>query len=413
MKIAVITGEYWPYIGGGRGVSVTLLAQQLRNKGIDVDVYLFRKLHSPILTNSKSIIHYNVINERLWPLVNLQTVEKLWKVLTKYDIVHVYSTIQIAALGFLRRTMLRIPVVATLNGEVAACISYQRWMKFKCKKCNLSDAIRCALDRAKKIETLYVPAPVLATYFIIQRALAQNLDRYFALSNTIKSIYVACGFPEDKIMIIPNMYDPVFMKKLEQINIIKRNEKVIIFYAGRLVKEKGVDDLIKAFSIVNSTKAELWIAGSGPEEKRLRQIAEKSKKTIKFLGFVSLNDIPIMYKKAHIFVHPAKWPEPFSRNILEAMLAKLAIVASDSGASPEVLGDTGIIYRTGNIYELAEKLEMLINNNKLREELGEKAFKRALSQYSPEKITHQIIKEYEKLCSSMLSCGVQNETLRA
>jgi glycosyltransferase involved in cell wall biosynthesis len=330
----------------------------------------------------------------------LQTVEKLWKVLTKYDIVHVYSTIQIAALGFLRRTMLRIPAVATLNGEEAACISYQRWMKCKCKKCNLSNAISCAFDRAKKVETLNVPAPILATYFIIQRALAQNLDRYFALSNTIKSIYVACGFPEDKITIIPNMYDPAFLKKLEKVNICKSNEKIVIFYAGRLVKEKGVDDLIRAFSIVNSAKAELWIAGLGPEEKRLRQIAENSEKTIKFLGFVSLNDMPIMYKKSHIFVHPAKWPEPFSRSILEAMLAKLAIVASDSGASPEALGDTGIIYRTGNIYELAEKLEMLINDDKLREELGEKAFKRVLSQYSPEIITRQIIKEYEKLCSS-------------
>jgi glycosyltransferase involved in cell wall biosynthesis len=245
-----------------------------------------------------------------------------------------------------------------------------------------------------------VPAPILATYFIFQRALAKNLDRYFALSNTIKSIYAACGFPEDKIVIIPNMYDPTFLKNLKKVNTYKSNEKVIIFYAGRLVKEKGVDDLIRAFSIVNSAKAELWIAGRGPEEKRLRQIAENSEKTIKFLGFVSLNDMPIMYKKAHIFVHPARWPEPFSRSILEAMLARLAIVASDSGASSEALGDTGIIYRTGNIYELAEKLEMLINDDKLREELGKKAFERVLSQYSPEIITHQIIKEYEKLCSS-------------
>jgi hypothetical protein len=90
VKIAVITCEYWPYIGGGRGVSATLLVQQLRNKGMDVDVYLFRKTHSPILINSGSVVHYNVTNEWLWPLVNLQTVKKLWKVLAKYDIVRVW-----------------------------------------------------------------------------------------------------------------------------------------------------------------------------------------------------------------------------------------------------------------------------------------------------------------------------------
>jgi glycosyltransferase involved in cell wall biosynthesis len=272
-------------------------------------------------------------------------------------------------------------------------------MKYKCKKCNLPDIIRCALDRAKKIEKLSVPAPILAAYFIIQRALAQNLDRYFALSNTIKSIYTSCGFPEDKIAIIPNMYDPAFLKKFEQAGIQKSNEKIVVLYAGRLVKEKGVDDLIKAFSIVNSTAAELWIAGHGPENKKLRQIAESSIKTIKFLGFLSLDDVSTAYKKAHIFVHPARWPEPFGRNIIEAMLAKLAIIASDSGASSEVLGGTGIIYKTGNVHELAEKLEMLINNDKLREELGERAFKRVLSHYSPEIVTSQIIKEYKKLCS--------------
>jgi hypothetical protein len=43
MEIAVITGEYWPYIRGGCGVSATLLVQQLRREGIVVDVFVFDK----------------------------------------------------------------------------------------------------------------------------------------------------------------------------------------------------------------------------------------------------------------------------------------------------------------------------------------------------------------------------------
>jgi len=399
MKIALITGEYWPYIRGGCGISATLLVRQLRKEGILVDVYVFDKKHPPILTDNGSTVYYDVKNDKLWPIANLQVVKTLWKALTEYDTVHVYSTIRMSALGFLRKTVLKIPVVATLNGEEAACINNQRFIKENCKICNTSRAFYCASERAKKVEELYVPAPILATYFIIQRKLAQKLDRYFALSSIIKNLYVYCGFPEDKVTVIPNMYDPVFLKRLDQANVERTDEKIVILYAGRLVKEKGIEDLIKAFSIVKSNKTELWIAGSGTEEKKLKEIARGIKnKVIKFLGFVSLNDIPNIYKMAHIFVHPAKWPEPFSRNILEAMLAELAIVASDSGASSEVLGDAGIIYKTGSIHELAKKLEMLINDEKMRNELGKKARKKALKNFSSATVTQQIINEYRNLC---------------
>jgi glycosyltransferase involved in cell wall biosynthesis len=399
MKIALITGEYWPYIRGGCGISTTLLVHQLKRRGLLVDVYVFDKQHSPILTDKGSTVYYKVTNDRLWPLVNLQAIMKLWKKLGHYDLVHVYSTIQMAALGFLRRAMLKIPVVATLNGEEAACIYYQRWMRVKCKECSISHATYCAFRAAKETETLFVPAPVLATYFIIQRALAQNLDKYFALSNVMKEMYVSCGFPKEKITLIPNMYDPMFLKKLEQAKVEKRDEKIVVLYAGRLTKAKGVEDLIKAFSLVNSKKAELWIVGHGPEERRLREIAERTnrEKKIKFLGFVSYDDLPIIYKKAHIFVHPARWPEPFGRTILEAMLAKLAIIASDSGAPSEVLGDTGIIYEIGNISELSRKLEMLIDNNEIRNELGIRAYNKAVKDYTPDAITDRVIDEYRNL----------------
>ncbi|MEM2111225.1 MAG: glycosyltransferase family 4 protein [Candidatus Bathyarchaeia archaeon] len=395
MKIAVVTGEYWPYIRGGSGVSATLLVRQLREEGILVDVYVFGKNRPAVFNNNGSTFYYNSINDRLWPFVNLQATKKLWKVLTKYDVVHVYSTIRIAALGFLRRTILKTPVVATLNGEEAACLYYQRWMRDQCKNCSYSNVIYCALERAKKLETLHVPFQILATYFFIQRILAHSLDKYFALSNIMRNLYISCGFPKDKITVIPNMYDPAFLYRLEQLNAPRNDKKTVILYAGRLVRKKGVEDLIEAFSKIKSNRAELWIAGRGPDRKKLGEIAKRINKKVKFLGFVSLYDLPLIYKKAHIFVHPAKYPEPFSRNILEAMLSELAVVASDSGASSEALGDVGIIYKTGNVNELVEKLEILINDEKSRIELGKKARKRVLENFSPTKVVQQIINEYK------------------
>jgi glycosyltransferase involved in cell wall biosynthesis len=400
MKIALVAAEYWPHIGGGAGVSATLLVRQLRKEGTSVDVYVFDKKHPSIFSDKGSTKYYDVIDYRFEPLVNLQVIKTLWKKLAQYDLIHAYSygAGEIAALGFLRRTMLKVPVVATLNGAAPGCIYDERWMRFKCMNCRVSDVILCAFKRSKETE-IFVPGPVLATYFTIQRLFSRSLDRYFALSDVIKKIYLAAGFPEDKIRVIPNMYDPEFLKKLEDVKVEKSDDKIIILYAGRLAREKGVEDLIEAFSKVYSQKAELWIVGRGPEERRLRDLANKvdEKKKIRFVGLIPYSDIPSVYKKADIFVHPGKWPEPFGRTILEAMLAKVPIITSDSGAPPMIVGDSGVIFKTGNIVELAKSLEMLIEDKKKRMDLALKAYNMAKNDYSPDTITKRIINEYEAL----------------
>ena len=131
MKIALVAGEYRrarARIGGGAGVSAKLLVHQLRKEGISVDVHVFSRKYPSIFSDKGARKYYGVINSRFWPLVNLQVIKSLWKKLAQYDLVHVYSygPGQIAALGFLRKTMLKIPVVATLNGFEAGCLSYKR-----------------------------------------------------------------------------------------------------------------------------------------------------------------------------------------------------------------------------------------------------------------------------------------------
>lgn len=400
MKIALIAEEHWPYIGGGAGVSSTLLVRQLRKKGISADVYVFDKKSPPILGDMGSTKYYDVIDHRFSPLINLQVIKTLRKKLVEYDLVHVYSAGPglMAASGFLRRTILKIPVIATLNGFLSACIRYEKWMRLRCTNCSVSGAILCASKRSKETQ-MFVPGPVLATYFIIQRLFSRSLDRYFALSDTIKKMYMSAGFPEDKVTVIPNMYDSTFLKKLEQVKAEKSNDKIVILYVGQLRRHKGVEDLIKAFFKVGSQKAELWIVGHGPEEKRLRDLANKIKeeKKIRFFGFIPYSDIPTMYRKADIFVHPGKWPEPFGRTIAEAMLSRLPVVASDSGAPPQILGNSGLVFRTGNVSELKRSLEILIENKNLRESLGQKAYNKCMKDYSPDVITKRILKEYKNL----------------
>lgn len=396
MRIAVITNEYWPYIRGGSGISSTLLVNQLRQRGHHVDVYVFDKKYHNSFGEHGSTQYFKNLNPRIWPLSNLLVIIKLFRKIKNYDIIHVYSTIQIGALGFLR-LLFKTPTVATLNGEEAACLYLKRWINNQCNSCTPSTIIYCANQRSKELVTLSIPFPVLAIYFIIQKYFAKNIDSYFALSRPIKSLYVSSGFPLDKIVIIPNMFDPLFMDCINN-KVETKSEKIIVLYAGRLIKDKGVDDLLKAFIAIEPTNTELWIAGCGPEENNLKDIVEKSNcRNISFLGFVPPNKMYEIYKKADIFVHPGRWPEPFGRTILEAMLAKLAIIVSDIGAPPDILSDAGLVYNVGNIPELSSNLALLIRNKKTRMDMGVKAYSKAIKDYSPSTVTLLITREYERL----------------
>ena len=400
MKIALITGEYPPYVGGGAGYSSHLLVRQLRKKGIIVDVYVFAKKHDPIFSEGGSTKYYSISVGDCWPLIDLHAIMKLWDKLDRYDLVHLYYGI--AALGFLKRINPNIKTIATLNGTDLACLNYKKWVQTHCEECSSHDLLHCAFERKKWIKNrflkFFVPAPVLFTYFHTRRWFAQRLDKYFALSQTMKEIYTTAGFLEEKIEVIPNMYDPKFFEKLQRTNAKKSDDKIVILYVGRLSEEKGVEDLIRAFSKISSNNVELHIAGSGPQKEELENIADATgmKKQIRFLGWINYDVLPIIYKSADIFVHPAKWPEPFGRTILEAMLAKLAIITSSSGAPPRIVGDSGVIYETGNI-ELTNKLERLIENKELRANMGARAYNKASQEYNPEDVTSQIIRNYEEL----------------
>jgi len=402
MKIALITGEYPPYVRGGVGHSSYLLVRQLRKKGIIVDVYVYSgRSHEPIFSESGTTRYYAFSAGNFWPVIDLYAFMKLRSKVNHYDLVHAYWGRE--ALGFLKKINPSIKTVATLAGVGLACLNYRKWVRSPCEECSSHDLLHCAFERKKWIENkffkFFVPAPVLFTYFDMRRWCAQRLDKYFALSQTMKEMHVAAGFLEKKIEVIPNMYDPEFFEKLERINVKKRVDKIVILYVGRLSEEKGVEDLIRAFSKMSLNNVELHITGSGPKREELENIANATemKKQIKFLGWTNYDVLPIIYKSADIFVHPARWPEAFGRTILEAMLAKLAIITSSSGAPRHILGDSGVIYETGNVAELTGKLEMLIENKEIRVSLGARAYDKATEHYDPDTVTSQIIRNYEEL----------------
>jgi glycosyltransferase involved in cell wall biosynthesis/preprotein translocase subunit SecG len=94
-------------------------------------------------------------------------------------------------------------------------------------------------------------------------------------------------------------------------------------------------------------------------------------------GHVSRAELPAALRKAHIHVTPSRWAEPCGLTTLEGLATGLAVVASRTGGTPEIVGDAGILFAADNVDELAGHLTRLIEDPVLRSELGRAARERS------------------------------------
>ena len=127
-----------------------------------------------------------------------------------------------------------------------------------------------------------------------------------------------------------------------------------IGYVGRLVPEKGVDDLIAAFSKLNQAEATLSIIGDGPHRRPLEELADYLDvgARVHFTGAVSHGDVVSELQRLDILVLPSRttsrWVEQFGHVLVEGMAAGTAVVGSDSGAIPDVIGAGGLVFPEGD-----------------------------------------------------------------
>lgn len=142
-------------------------------------------------------------------------------------------------------------------------------------------------------------------------------------------------------------------------------DKIVITYAGRILKEKGVEMLLEAFiSLDNQDKIELVIAGDGPI---LNDLESKYKEpNITFVGKLDYETTMSLLNITDIFCYPSMYPEGLPTSILEAGLMKCAIVATDRGGTVEVINDPkyGTIIKE-NKDSLKRALEKLISDKEL------------------------------------------------
>ena len=145
-----------------------------------------------------------------------------------------------------------------------------------------------------------------------------------------------------------------------------------ILTVGRLVWEKGHQDVLRAVAALEHgvvpwtangpLRARVRVVGVGPEERRLKRYAHDLgvSHLVEFLGGASYDRMPAVYRSSTCLVlaslPTATWEEQFGMVLVEAMHAGLPIVATASGAIPEVVGDGATLFRPGDWIGLARAL---------------------------------------------------------
>lgn len=402
-RIALVTHEYPPYVRGGTGTSASLLANNLRDQGISVDVYVLENKEEEYCERGDKVYFMRGLIEAdpyyaMWSL----KAPILANQLKNYDLIHVYGSILIPALALVHYLLRKIPIVFHLNLDSPACLYSPVWQNEPTACCNLSRQLQCAQARLRL--TRYAShskliAPFFYTGFALQRYLAQQMSPLLSLSQTLKDLYVSHGFREDRIHVVGSPYDPKFEQQLALAPSPDSDKELVVMYAGRLNAEKNVQELIHAFAKIPQTEVKLWIVGRGIEENNLRTLAAELDLAhrVRFWGYMPYSELANLYAQADIFVHPGLWAEPFGRTCLEAMLAKMAIVVSNVGAPPEILADAGLVYPVGDIEQLTQLLTRLIEEPDLRVKLGRKAKERVHRHYSPASVTQKILQVYSQL----------------
>lgn len=184
------------------------------------------------------------------------------------------------------------------------------------------------------------------------------------------------------------------------------DDALLIGYAGKLVEEKGLRTLWRAFAqlAAEGRDVHLALAGGGPLQEELRQAARSARleSRLHLLGVVHNDDLPRFLNGLDVFVLPSEtrrnWREQFGRVLVEAMSCGVPVVGSDSGEIPIVLGDAGLLFAEGDSLALADQLRSLTDCT-LHNHLHVRGRRRTLDLFSLERVAAQHYAIYEQLIS--------------
>jgi phosphatidylinositol alpha-1,6-mannosyltransferase len=174
----------------------------------------------------------------------------------------------------------------------------------------------------------------------------------------------------------------------------------LILTVGRLIPQKGVDDALRAFALLagEHPDARYAIAGSGPLEAELRELADRLGigARVRFLGLVPYERMPELHAAADVHLLASRpiplWNENFPNACLEAMASGVPVVAGAVGGVPEMVadGESGLLVDPRDPLAIAAALRRLLDDPPLRAAMGTAARARVERELNHERAAREI-----------------------
>ena len=190
------------------------------------------------------------------------------------------------------------------------------------------------------------------------------------------------------------------------------DDAVVFLYVGRLKTDKGLLDLAEAFSRVAGDHSDAWLLIVGPDEENLRPRIESLCTAVRSrVRFVGLTNVPQEYMAAaDVFCLPS-YREGFGSVIIEAASAGLPSVASDIYGITDAIqsGTTGLLHPAGDVNSLQLTMTRLLDDQCLRERMGEEARVRAHRLFAKGLVTSALLGFYRAVLSRSDSPAVSKK----
>ncbi len=370
MKIAMLGHKRIPSREGGVEIVVEELTTRMAALGHQVVAYNRKGKH----VSDKSCTTLQKKEYKGVKIVQVPTIDKkglnalIYSVLAsvhavfgKYDVLHYHAEGSCAMIWLPK--LFGIHTVATIHG-----LDWQRakWGGFATKYLKFGEKMA-----AKKADQLIV--------------LSKNMQRYFMDTYGRETVYIPNGLtmPEKKEVSIIR----------ERFNLEKNS---YILFLARIVPEKGVHYLIKAFKKCNTDKKLVIAGGSSHSAEYYQKIAQFAKTDSRILmtGFVQGDVLEELYSNCSLYVLPSD-VEGMPISLLEAMAYGRRCLVSDIPENMELAGEHAVSFQQGNIEDLQEKLQQLIEQSDT-EQTENTTY--VANNFNWDTIVEKTMKLYEKGC---------------
>ena len=234
-------------------------------------------------------------------------------------------------------------------------------------------------DVAPVVGTFHAWSSSTRAYRLVRpygRRLLGRLAAAVAVSDAAADYHArALGVPVGRFRVVPNGVDVARFADAAPIEEIVSSPRPSLLFVGRLERRKGLEPLIRAFTLLKTRRPDLrlYVVGDGPERDRCQQLLPARLRTdVVFLGRVGGDELPRFFASCDLYVSPALGGESFGIVLLEAMAAGRPVVASDLPGYRSVARDgaQGRLVPPGDPRALADAVEALLDNPALRDAMA-------------------------------------------